>query len=787
MAAKQKTDQEILDVAKENWRKAYSHWRKWRTEAKEDFGFVSGDQWDDNDKMSLDRQGRPAVVFNRIAPMIDAVSGSEVTNRQEIRFIPRELGDANVNEALTAAGKYFRDNCDAEDEESAAFFDCLVSGIGWTETRLDHDSDPDGQIVIERVDPFEVFVDPSASKGNFDDAKFVFRIKDLTKQEIESSWPGATDTFLPGSFTWGDVESEDDPHETIHGRQYELGKKGGGPKGRKKYRVCEYQWLESSPVYRMVDPVTGSDITFDDRRYQMLKKAFKAMGGDPPPAIRQKRMETRRAFFLGDKVLEEGPGPCRIGFTYRAITGKRDRNAGTWYGLVRPMKDPQRWSNKFFSQILHIINSNAKGGLLAEADAFEDVRDAETRWAEADSIIWMRPGGMGKVGPKPLAGVPPDVSSMMQFCVQSLREVTGINLELLGMAEESQPGILEYQRRQSGLMILATMFDSLRRYRKEAGRLLLYFIQEYIPEGRLIRIEGPYGAQFVPLMKQSDTSQYDVVVDEAPSSPNLKEQVFAVLQVLVPQLTAMGIQIPPDALDYLPLPDSLVQSIKTANAPQDGKQPPVDPAVQAMQQQIALDQQKAQADQQIAQQKMQADQTMAQQKLQSETQLKQSQIEADSMIAQQELQLKRQQADVDAQIAQGKLQLEQIKMQAMLNKVVPGATSDMEVGMQQLADTVAKNHENMQNVLSQFAQNHANMQDAIGSFSKHLQSNNDRQSQLSDYMNQMAGHLQASHQRQDQLHQAIADMQKSASAPREVMRDAQGRVSGVRIANGAAG
>ena len=54
-------------------------------------------------------------------------------------------------------------------------------------------------------------------------------------------------------------------------------------------------------------------------------------------------------------------------------------------------------------------------------------------------------------------------------------------------------------------------------------------------------------------------------------------------------------------------------------------------------------------------------------------------------------------------------------------------------------------------------------------------------------MNQMAGHLQASHQRQDQLHQAIADMQKSASAPREVMRDAQGRVSGVRIANGAAG
>lgn len=743
-----KNADEILSQAKGDWRRAYAHWRKWRTDAKEDYAFVAGDQWDENDRAYLDRQGRPVVSFNRVAPTIDAVSGSEVTNRQEIRYIPREIGDARVNEAFTAAAKYFRDLCDAEDEESSAFYDCLICGIGWTETRLDHSEDPDGQIVIERVDPFEVFADPAAKRGNLEDAQFVFRVKDLTKSDVEREWPGATDRVFPGAFSWGDVDEDDeDPHEVIHGRQYETAAKGKLPSSRKRnYRVVEYQWKEWKPVYRMIDPQTGNESVFDERRYGMLKKAFKSMGGDLPPAIRQKRVEVRRAFFLGDDVLEEGAGPCKTDYTYKAVTGKRDRNEGTFYGLVRPMKDPQRWANKFFSQILHIINSNAKGGLLAETDAFEDVRKAEESWAEADSIVWMKTGGIGRVSPKPMAGVPPDVSSMMQFCVQSMREVTGVNLEMLGMAEAVQPGVLEYQRRQSGLMILATMFDALRRYRKGQGRLMLYLIQEYIPEGKLIRVQGQAGAEYVPLMKVPDTIKFDVVVDEAPSSPNMKEQVFAVLQVLVPQLTAMGIQMPADALDYLPLPESLVQSIKNQNMPQEGQQAQVDPAVQVMQQQMAIEQQKVQSEAQIAQQKMQSEAQTAQQRMQMEQNIKQQQLEFDNHLELQKLQFERERADVEHQVMTAKLQLEQFKTQAMLNKVIPGATSELEQGMEQLGQTVADNHSRMQSALT------AAMQ-----------------------------HLQATQNRQDEFSKALNQMQQSVLAPREIVRDEMGRVKGSRI------
>src|SRR5690242_18226984 len=122
--------------------------RKWRDNAREDYDFVAGNQWnqDDIDKLTLEM--RPVITFNRIGPIVNAVSGQEINNRQEVKYFPRQIGKSGVNEVLTAAAEWVRDECDAGDEESEAFLDAAISGIGWTETRLDYDEDLDGQIII---------------------------------------------------------------------------------------------------------------------------------------------------------------------------------------------------------------------------------------------------------------------------------------------------------------------------------------------------------------------------------------------------------------------------------------------------------------------------------------------------------------------------------------------------------------------------------------------------------------------------------------------------------------
>ena len=102
----------------------------WRREAREDFDFEPGEQLNQTDKGIWQDAGRPIVIFNRVGTTVDSVAGQEVGNRQEVQFLPRRLGVAKKNELLTSAAKWFRQQCDAEDEESDAFRDLVVCNMG---------------------------------------------------------------------------------------------------------------------------------------------------------------------------------------------------------------------------------------------------------------------------------------------------------------------------------------------------------------------------------------------------------------------------------------------------------------------------------------------------------------------------------------------------------------------------------------------------------------------------------------------------------------------------------
>ncbi len=161
-----------------------------------------------------------------------------------------------------------------------------------------------------------------------------------------------------------------------------------------------------------------------------------------------------------------------------------------------------------------------------------------------------------------------------------MRDSAGINLELLGMVEREQPGILEHMRKQAGMTVLAGLFDALRRYRKDQGRLLLWFITSFITDGRLIRIGGAENAKYVPLLRQDGVVEYDVIVDDTPTSPNMKERTWAVLMQMMPFLSRAPIppQMYTELLKYSPLPETLTAKI-TEIAQQAGQQQQQNPAM----------------------------------------------------------------------------------------------------------------------------------------------------------------------------------------------------------------
>src|SRR5690606_30177977 len=110
--------------------------------------------------------------------------------------------------------------------------------------------------------------------------------------------------------------------------------------------------------------------------------------------------------------------------------------------------------------------------------------------------------------------------------------------------------------------ILQPFFDALKYYREQQGSVMLYYIQHDLSDGRLIRINGEPTAQYVPLVKQA-TEEYDIIVDDAPTSPNQKEAAWAIMMQLLPVL---GANLPPDMLttllEYSPLPSTIVEKLK---------------------------------------------------------------------------------------------------------------------------------------------------------------------------------------------------------------------------------
>ena len=597
------TPSELLVRLKEWWAIDYPPAKKWHKEARVDFDFRAGEQWPAEDKKYLeDAQKRACLCFNIIYPVVDVVTGSEITNRQEIRYIPRQIGNAPVNEVLTEAARWFRDQCDAEHEESNAFADAVTCGMGWTEMRLDYEENPNGDPKITRIDPMEMIWDAAAKQANLIDGRRVFRVmRKVPLRDAKDKWPTTADhqPILDDAdydAVWaGELADEETPYE-VHYPGEPLKHEAQDGRQERMVTIVQVQWFEKQHFYRGNFGNQLVELTAEQHRIAATRAA---MMGQDYRAVQQTRKVFYQA-FVGAEILEitKLVGPSSAvpkSFTLQPITAKWDRNNRQFYGLVRAMRSPQMWANKWLSTAVEIMARNAKGGLMLEEGAVVDEQEFEEDWAKPGANAYFRPGSLtgGKVTPKPAANFPSDFMQMTNFSIMAIPRVTGINVEMLGMsgsnptsANDPRTASQEYQRRQSATIILAGLFDSLRRYRRITGRLLLYLITEFLQDGRLIRIVGQDMDQYVPLVRDPNVIEYDVIVDDAPSAPSQKELVWNSMIQMMPML--QGINPPPQVmltlLDYSPLPASLVAKIKAAVLQaQQTAQPPPDPMQLLMQ------------------------------------------------------------------------------------------------------------------------------------------------------------------------------------------------------------
>lgn len=175
-----------------------------------------------------------------------------------------------------------------------------------------------------------------------------------------------------------------------------------------------------------------------------------------------------------------------------------------------------------------------------------------------------------------------------------------------------------------------------------------------------------------------DTAEYDVIVDQSSSAPNLKEATWGAIQPLLP---IIGEGLGPDEmaliLEYSPMPESFLEKFKGIQEAKAQQPPPPDPEMmkieaqkQAKAAELQLKQQEAAIDMQLEQQKTAAQLQLEQQKAAAEIQLEREKAAA-------QIELEKQRNAVAMTMEREKMGFEQERQRGEMNLRAQSARSEM--------------------------------------------------------------------------------------------------------------
>lgn len=535
------------------FRAAVDSGQRWREEAREDFEFTAGKQWTDEEIKQFRTDGRPAIVINRISPLINILSGYQRLNRYDIDFLARTNDDVELCQVRRGITKYIMDRCDYDAVESQVFLDCAIGGLGWFGVRYKFDNEiQDGEAVIERIDPFGVYVDPEAHELDYSDAKFLIRAKWVAKDELKQVYPEQADAIENNFAVYDSVENEDEKRTDIDPLYYssEL----------QKVRVVEC-WYREHGVRTIFFSVDGQQLAQEQVTPEMIKAGMIAGSQDIPTN------EVKLCVFFDRTLLEEIVSPYQHGdFPYVPMVYHHYGVGDTPAGFVRAMKDPQRELNKRRIQTLHLLNTSANGGGWIEDGAMTP--DQESEFERKGTVpghyqkVMAGAITMGKIREREPTNPPAAVIQAEQAATEDLKAISGINESLLGVDVPSQASGRAIELRQKQAVThLAVIFDSLRRAKKRIANLLwgrrghAGIVPQFYTAEKVYRVEGENGQQFITINEQvvtqdpiagtvvqtlNDLSQgeFDIVISDVESSTTQRQ---AQMWSLVDAASKLGI------------------------------------------------------------------------------------------------------------------------------------------------------------------------------------------------------------------------------------------------------
>jgi len=601
------SDKKLLDQFYDHYSATKSGLKGQWKHIKECRSFYSGDYMNYKGDVFIGRGASrqvKEVSFNRVKPYVNSMVGFMAQMRRKPDYqavIDNRQDQVAYTEYLNGFSDYVRENCHAAQHETRQDKDLIIGGVGVTDTAITLKAGnptrlPSGEIIEERVDPCECGWDPSAVHPNLLDARWVYRVRDYYPEEAEELFDAEGDDFETSSQDDDSLDYEFNPYGGIQDKiAYEW-----ADNKKKRVRVYFYQWVEVEKFYRIENPlynlsspqeaqelmVAFSTIESEDgifrfnpeaemlciskQNYADVREIFKLFNLEYNP-IADKRSVYYTAVISGQRVFTKYRSVSQEGFSLKFKTGDYDDVNRIWTGIVASMREPQRYYNKSLTEFMLIIASNARGGVMYEDDAVDNVAEFEASWARFNSATRVNSGALsgGKVQPKAQPQLNTGYEAILQTSNENFGLVTGIDESFFGVvASGNETAMLQRQRIKQAMTTMACYFDSADLYMKEQARLMLSFMRLLAESsrGEMFKVFDPDGNMlFERISPDFLVDEYQVSVGEMPETPTQKEYYTQTLIQMAQSMQAIGdpryTQMYAAAVKYMPIPERDKKSI----------------------------------------------------------------------------------------------------------------------------------------------------------------------------------------------------------------------------------
>jgi hypothetical protein len=552
-------DHDILKLMDYTYAKNITINQSFWSEADIDSRFKAGDQSIFQDIFgNLPAFRKRQFSFNRIRRVVNMVSGYQRQHRKSTSVTPLHSLNQKTSDQFTKLLYHVNTFGGVLETISEGFEGALTTGMNLLSTWIDFRSDPvNGDIKVDNVSYNGYLIDPYFKKMDLSDCNNIWTRKFLSRNQVKSLLPGRADEIknLGG---WGN-------------------------------RDGKFQFMPESYNYGMQDLLIYDEFWYLDTRKQKLLvdvetgEATEWRGHDedlndflsyyPEIVVTDNEIQTvKLAIVVQGKVMYHGPNPLGIDrYPFVPIWAYYEPQIPyfPWrvQGIVRGLRDAQYLYNRRRIIELDILESQMTSGFIYKENALVNPKDVFMQ-GQGKGLALKAEAQITDVQPITAPQIPPSMIQLSEILGQEISQISGVNEELLGSAQDDKAGVLSMIRQGAGLTTLQILFDQLDQSQKLLGKIHLEMIQANWTPGKVKRIveEDPtqefYNRAF---------GKYDAIIEESPLTSTQKQ--LALQSALY--MRELGMPIPTEYIlknMNIPEKDELIEKINQQEQAQQKQQ-----------------------------------------------------------------------------------------------------------------------------------------------------------------------------------------------------------------------